>query len=1260
MAKPSLNYYRALHVGLVKTDVIQFATIQGAIGAITDNDATHRYAVYVHPGTYEQIVMEDYVDVIAVGGREETIISHVAAADHTDPTVTGENSMIKGFTIVSDGATNVARCVEAKAGFEIEDCVLRIDNPKGTEIALNALEKFDMRRCLVDVEIPARALTAVELAAADQAYNIDDCKIGGATNSLLVTNCLTLTITRSTLFNLLVHNACATSTIIRDCVLKDIDFDGGTLCELHHTYVESIDVAAGIVDAFGGTIRKCTGSAGTRFVWWLNDSELQVIANMKIAHALGIAGAGDIIHIAPSATDYAESGLGMVADVTLKGTHPEHCIIRTGDGINPIIASAQDCVLVDLTIENTDAAQGAIKVTANTCRAHGCVITGQTSPGIAVEMEAGAFYAYDTLISAGEIDLSTAGAGAACSLGLYGCRVDADPIDIGDGLAGTLAHTLTFVECDLHNQNVASAATGGTTMDMRGCSHVGQVSNAGSGAFTIRDSDVRDVTTTSTGDITVYGGYVDICTAASAGGAIVWWLNSDEIKVLANMLIAHALAAAAAAVPTPTENITIYLMAAEYTETGLTLQDNVNICGVSHDKTIITSNIGGTILATTAAVVCALRHIQVYESNSGVCLNVSAGATVYAHDCEFKAVALANAITMDNGTLELHTSHVSVGDIELSTNACALLLDHTELVNGNLNSANDGSAHTVSLHYCDFHGNNIDLDHTGAGSTEVVYCSNITDFDTHNSAAGTVSIDNTLIGGNATKAGTAPWTVRLARINSVANNNGTGGITIYGGYIHVCAGSTGSVVWYHDHANEFMVIENMEIAHALAVAGAGAMIRVGEGTFAITDPLTIPQNNITLEGAGRGTFIDGDGLATGEHAIVISAKTNVTIRNLAIQTSAGVGNTCHCVFIEDGANGTVIDGVTIVDSDSDGIHMEGTNTTDITIKNCSIEDVDDNGIFVDMAAANTMLRLRVINNTIQSAGTDGIATGITGAGCNYAEIIGNTIFESGAKGMYLRELTYSLVNDNIVYSNTGTGILIGTSSTHNVIDGNECYSNGQQGIEVNGNATDNTVSGNACHGNTACGIEFTGASHRCTATGNTCRSNQYGIYFESSDYGVMTGNNVSDNTEDGLYFDSSDYGTCSGNVSSYNDSVGTQYNGIWVENSDYCVISDNVFDHNGLHGIFIDRSDHCVVNGNSCNNSNTGDGINVTGAGGNTADNNTITGNGCHGNAGNGIEIAGGVDADKNIVVANQLLGNTGANLVDNGTLTEVAHNITV
>jgi len=189
--------------------------------------------------------------------------------------------------------------------------------------------------------------------------------------------------------------------------------------------------------------------------------------------------------------------------------------------------------------------------------------------------------------------------------------------------------------------------------------------------------------------------------------------------------------------------------------------------------------------------------------------------------------------------------------------------------------------------------------------------------------------------------------------------------------------------------------DEVQINAALTAAAAGGRVVLMKGTFTIVDPITFTNNNQVLEGYGVGTFIDGDGLATTEHGISITTLTGCEIKNLSIQTQDAGTKTCHAIFLNDGANYTVIDGITIIDSDDDGIHIEGTNATDITITNCQILDADGDGIFVDMDGGNTMARMNITNNTIQSAGGEGMNL----VDYNYGNCSGNTISTSTGSGI---------------------------------------------------------------------------------------------------------------------------------------------------------------------------------------------------------------------------------------------------------------------
>ncbi|MAG40266.1 hypothetical protein CMI41_04845 [Candidatus Pacearchaeota archaeon] len=118
------------------------------------------------------------------------------------------------------------------------------------------------------------------------------------------------------------------------------------------------------------------------------------------------------------------------------------------------------------------------------------------------------------------------------------------------------------------------------------------------------------------------------------------------------------------------------------------------------------------------------------------------------------------------------------------------------------------------------------------------------------------------------------------------------------------------------------------------------------------------------------------------------------------------------------------------------------------------------------------------------------------------------------------------------------------------------------------------------------------------------------------------------------------------NCFSYNN-AGT---GIEGGGSGRMTISNNESYSNTSRGIKLDVDDNCIISGNACY-SNTSNGIET----GNNADKNTISDNQCFSNAA-GIVIG----ADRNIVTGNTALGNSGAQITDNGTNTQIGHNITI
>lgn len=178
------------------------------------------------------------------------------------------------------------------------------------------------------------------------------------------------------------------------------------------------------------------------------------------------------------------------------------------------------------------------------------------------------------------------------------------------------------------------------------------------------------------------------------------------------------------------------------------------------------------------------------------------------------------------------------------------------------------------------------------------------------------------------------------------------------------------------------------------------------------------------------------------------------------------------------------------------------------------------------------------------------------------------------------------------------------------ISGNHVYDNISDGIYIVSSADNNNIIENVCYSNGGAGINIIEARMNIIA-GNNCYDNENGIYVNDGDYISICGNVCTSNEYDGIYL------------------LGY-----------FCSVTGNVCMNNGVGGvgagIRLFRSYWCSVTGNVCSTDWPA-----------TQD--------------YGIFIAiDGDAADRNILVSNMCLNNTVAQIQDNGTNTEIGHNITV
>jgi hypothetical protein len=271
------------------------------------------------------------------------------------------------------------------------------------------------------------------------------------------------------------------------------------------------------------------------------------------------------------------------------------------------------------------------------------------------------------------------------------------------------------------------------------------------------------------------------------------------------------------------------------------------------------------------------------------------------------------------------------------------------------------------------------------------------------------------------------------------------------------------------------IADDIEINQALnALPAEGGRVILLEGQYLLAAPIIIPDHDICLEGQSWATFINGNNLATGNHAIQLTSKSNCHLKNFSIRTNAGGGNTCHCIFAEDGCYDLRIDNIYFEDSDSDAIHIEGTSTSRIKIFNCFIEGADDHGIHVTPDALDNSFSFQIFKNHIQSAGFNGIHFS-TCSGHYYHLIEGNYVAncDNGIVGAeYLME---SAIVNNYCRSNTNDGILLDANCDNNHIDNNYCNDNGGYGINIAAaSCSENRILNNKLIGNVTGAIQELG------------------------------------------------------------------------------------------------------------------------------------------------------------------------------------------
>lgn len=210
----------------------------------------------------------------------------------------------------------------------------------------------------------------------------------------------------------------------------------------------------------------------------------------------------------------------------------------------------------------------------------------------------------------------------------------------------------------------------------------------------------------------------------------------------------------------------------------------------------------------------------------------------------------------------------------------------------------------------------------------------------------------------------------------------------------------------------------------------------GNTIAAVTDVTT--GSEVEIQGITNATFTALAGLTR--------------FYNVQIKGSTGAGTNGSAVHFPDaGSFGSVIDGVTIYDSNGPGIVLAA-NSNNITIRNSIVRNsslgaVDGSGIQLTGASTNTIQNNRILDNP-----GEGISL-LSNSNSNTITL--NTVKNNGSgsgstftAGIAVRSGNNNQITSNTIHNNVGDGVLISSTGTGNTIRGNSTYDNGDLGIDL--------------------------------------------------------------------------------------------------------------------------------------------------------------------------------------------------------------------
>ncbi len=412
------------------------------------------------------------------------------------------------------------------------------------------------------------------------------------------------------------------------------------------------------------------------------------------------------------------------------------------------------------------------------------------------------------------------------------------------------------------------------------------------------------------------------------------------------------------------------------------------------------------------------------------------------------------------------------------------------------------------------------------------------------------------------------WTVTKDGDSTLTRNlNVNGDVTLGDG--------AGDAIKTRGKLNRVVVVDGTaepSIQNALnALPASGGTVFIPEGTYVITSALTLPagRNNVTIQGAGRGTIIQSASTAA-NLLYVDSGRTGIVVRDLFLRYSvAPTAGGQRGVHFQGGID-CVVTGCWF-ENCYYGVAAIGDATYAVRrliVSGNQFVSCSYGVWFFGTNASYYVQRCKVSDNVMEMGGAGWFGIMIEFA--NVTSITGNVVNDPGSYGIWNSLSVRTTVSGNSVSSSGSSGIR-NASSPYATISGNSIQDSGSDGIQ-NDSSSDVAITGNAVYNSATSGIANSGAV--VTISGNTVRiAGSFGVYSGSSRC-VISSNTIESAAGDGIYNNWGTYASISGNVVYAPGGMGIHNEGAVVS------ITGNSISWAGTYGIYNQYGDEVAIGSN--------------------------------------------------------------------------------